>query len=79
MDEELLDEMIKKRVNDLTLENNRLKKELEDAVKVIEYYEDVVNYDACESYSVYYYLYDEQDEVGKRAREFLKRIKDKNK
>ena len=45
---------------------------LKEAVEVIKYYENVKNYDACESGSIYHYLWEEQEEVGLRAREFLK-------
>jgi hypothetical protein len=68
MDHKEVSVMIQESLKEIT----ELKKKLDEAVEVIKFYENVKNYDACESGSVYYYLEKEQEEVGLRAREFLK-------
>jgi hypothetical protein len=55
-------------------EIKKLIKQNEIMREALNYYANGNNYDACEASMVYYYLYEEQDYVGLRAKEALKKI-----
>jgi len=54
--------------------NNKLNK----AIETLEYYANGSSYDSCEASMVYYYLWEEQDTIGKRAQETLDEIRGKH-
>lgn len=61
-----------------TSQNNaKLQAENAKLRECVEFYADNRNYNCCEAWNVYWYVEDEQDEVGKRARQCLKELEDK--
>jgi len=63
-----------KEISKLEIENKKLIKQNEIMREALNYYAHGNNYDACEASMVYYYLHEEQDYVGLRAKEALKKI-----
>jgi hypothetical protein len=54
----------------------RLELKLTKAIEVINFYAQEKNYESCESGEVYWFIRSEQDEVGKKARDFLDKLEE---